>query len=72
MHPYRELLTDPEPRSAPSEERVLHAILCAVGAIPVAIALLRGSFGVEGTVGLGMTLAGLAGLVASVRVARRC
>lgn len=70
MHPYRELPTDPETRSAPSEERVLYAILCAVGAIPVAIALLRGEFGVEATLGLVMTLAGLAGLVTSARVAR--
>ena len=63
MHPYRQLPTDPEARSAPSEERILYAILCAVGAIPVAIALLRGgSFGVEATLGLGMALAGLAGL----------
>ena len=70
MHPYRELPTDPEPRSTPSEERVLYAILCAVGAIPIVVALLGGDFGVEATLGLGMTLAGLAGLVASARVAR--
>ena len=62
MHPYRQLPTDPEAPSAPGEERVLYAILCAVGAIPVAIALLRGSFGVEATLGLAMALAGLAGL----------
>lgn len=62
MHPYRQLPTDPETRSAPSEERVLYAVLCAVGAIPVAAALVHGSFGVEATVGLGMALAGFAGL----------
>jgi hypothetical protein len=72
VHPFRQLPTDPEARSAPSEERVLYAILCAVGAIPVAIALLRGgSFGVEATIGLLMALAGLAGLVAWPRAARR-
>jgi hypothetical protein len=71
VHPYRELPTDHEAPSAPSEERVLYAILCAVGAIPVAIAVLRGGgFGVEATIGLGMALAGLAGLVGSARVAR--
>lgn len=72
MHPYRQSPTDREARSAPSEERILYAILCAVGGIPIAIALLRGgSFGVEATLGLGMVLAGLAGLVASVRTAHR-
>lgn len=63
VHPYRQLPTDHEARSAPSEERVLYAVLCAVGAIPVAIALLLGGgFGAEATVGLLMALAGLAGL----------
>jgi hypothetical protein len=72
VHPYRQLPTDPEAPPAPSEERILYAILCAIGAIPVAIALLRGGgFGVEATIGLLMVLAGLAGLVASTRVARR-
>ena len=71
MHPYRQLPTAPEARPTPSEERVLYAVLCGVGAIPVAIALvLRGSFGVEATLGLAMELAGLAGLVASQRAAR--
>jgi hypothetical protein len=72
MHPYRELPTAPETRSALSEERVLYAILCAVGAIPVPIALLRGGFGVEASLGLLMVLTGLAGLVASPRVDRGC
>ena len=72
MHPYRQLPTEPEARSDPSEERILYAILCAVGAIPVAIALLGGGgFGVEATLGLGMALAGMAGLVTSTREARR-
>ncbi len=63
MHPYRQLPTDPEARSAPGEERVIYAVLCAVGAIPIAIALLRGGgLGVEATLGLLMALAGLAGL----------
>lgn len=54
-----------------TEERILYGALCGVGAIPIAIALLRGgSFGVEATLGLLMALAGLAGLVASARVAR--
>jgi hypothetical protein len=71
VHPYRQLPTDREAPSAPSEERVLYAILCAVGGIPVAIALLGGGFGVEATLGLGMAVAGLAGLIAPIRVARR-
>lgn len=63
VHPYRQLPTDREAPAPPSEERILYAILCVIGAIPVAIALLRGgSFGVEATFGLGMVLAGLAGL----------
>jgi hypothetical protein len=71
VHPYRELPTDREAPSAPREELLLYVILCAVGAIPVAAALLRGGgFGVEATVGLAMSLAGLAGLVASARAAR--
>lgn len=72
MHPYRQLPADCEAGPAPSEERILHAILCAVGAIPVVIAVLRGGgFGVEATVGLVMALAGLAGLVASTRTGGR-
>ena len=72
MHPYRQPATDREARSAPSEEPILYMGLCVIGAIPIAIALLRGSgFGVEATVGLGMALAGLAGLVASRRTAGR-
>jgi hypothetical protein len=74
VHPYRQLPTDHDARSArsaPSEERILYAALCVVGAIPVAIALLRGGgLGVEATMGLLMALAGLAGVVASARVAR--
>ena len=72
MHPYRELPTAPELRSAPSEEHVLYTILCAVGVIPVVVALLGDGFGVEATVGLLMALVGLAGLLASARVTRRC
>jgi hypothetical protein len=71
VHPYRQLPTDPDRPSAPSEERILYAILCVIGAIPVVIALLGGGFGVEATVGLAMTLAGLTGLIASTRTAGR-
>ena len=71
MHPYRELPTDREAPSAPSEELILYVVLCIVGAIPIAAALLRGAFGVEATVGLAMALAGLAGLVASARAIRK-
>lgn len=71
VHPYRELPTDRDAPSAPSEERILYAILCAIGAIPVVIGLLGGGFGVEATIGLAMVLAGLAGLVASTRTAGR-
>jgi hypothetical protein len=72
VHPYRQLPADCEAPPAPSEERILHAVLCAVGAIPVVIAVLRGGgFGVEATVGLVMAVAGLVGLVASVRTGGR-
>jgi hypothetical protein len=71
VHPYRELPTDREAPSAPSEELILYVVLCIVGAIPLAVALLRGgAFGVEATVGLAMALAGLAGLLASARAIR--
>jgi hypothetical protein len=71
VHPYRQIPTDSEAGSAMTEEWILYGALCGVGAIPIAIALLRGgSFGVEATLGLLMALAGLAGLVASARVAR--
>jgi hypothetical protein len=72
VHPYRELPADREAPSAPREELILYVLLCAVGAIPVAAALLRGgAFGVEATVGLAMALAGLVGLVGSARAGRR-
>jgi hypothetical protein len=71
VHPYRQLPTDREAPPAPSEERILYAVLCAVGAIPVAIALVDDGFGVEATIGLAMALAGLAGLAASMRTADR-
>jgi hypothetical protein len=68
VHPYRQLPTDHEVRSAMREERILYAALCVVGAIPLGIALLRGGgLGVEATLGLLMALAGLAGLIASAR-----
>lgn len=65
MHPYRKLPAD-HASTAPSEELVLYLALCVVGAIPVATVLVRGgTFGVEATLGLMMTLAGLAGLLAA-------
>ncbi|HEX3761149.1 MAG TPA: hypothetical protein VHW23_20785 [Kofleriaceae bacterium] len=67
MHPYRELPTHHEAPSAPREELILYAILCVIGAIPLAIALLGGGFGVEATLGLAMTLAGLVGLIGATR-----
>jgi hypothetical protein len=67
VHPYRQLPTDREAPPALSEERILYAVLCAVGAIPVVIALVGDGFGVEATIGLAMALAGLAGLAASRR-----
>jgi hypothetical protein len=71
VHPYRQPPADREAPSAPSEEWIVHAILCAVGAIPVVIAVLGGGFGVEATVGLVMAVAGVAGLVASARAGGR-
>ena len=72
MHPYRKHRSWRTVAPAASEERVLYAALCVVGAIPVAAALDRGgSFGVEPTIGLAMALAGLAGLVAMLIDLRR-
>ena len=68
MHPYRKhrpLRTAPP---AATEERVVYAALCLVGAIPVAVALAHGgAFGVEPTLGLIMLLAGAAGLALARR-----
>ena len=48
---------------AASEERLVYAALCLVGAIPVGVALAHGgTFGVEPTIGLLMVLAGAIGL----------
>jgi hypothetical protein len=63
LHPYRKLPLDRDARSASGEELILYAVLVVVGAIPVAAALVRGgAFGVEATIGLGMALAGVAGV----------
>jgi hypothetical protein len=49
VHPYRQIPTDSEAGSAMTEEWILYGALCGVGAIPIAIALLRGgSFGARG------------------------
>jgi hypothetical protein len=74
-HPYREpQATVNRPAAALGEELILYVALCAVGAIPVVIALVRGgAFGVEPTLGLAMIAAGLLGLLAGLRAARvRC
>jgi hypothetical protein len=63
VHPYRKHRPVPAERPAASEERVVYAALCMVGAIPVAVTLAHGgAFGVEPTLGLIMAVAGAAGL----------
>ena len=67
MHPYRKHRPCRAEASPASEELVVYAALCVVGAIPVAVALGRGgAFGVEPTLGMLMALAGVAGLVATL------
>ena len=49
---------------AHSEELIIYALLVAIGAIPVAIALVqRTVFGVEATLGLLMVCAGATGAI---------
>ena len=65
MTPYRKM-----PSSAPetrpdrnAEELILYGLLVAIGAIPVALALVQGGvFGVEPTLGLVMLCMGLLGV----------
>ena len=65
MHPYRELPTCPTAPPQPGEELVIYIALCMIGAIPIATALIGGgAFGVEATVGLGMALGGVGGMIA--------
>jgi hypothetical protein len=65
MHPYRKHRPCRAAVPAASEELIVYAALCVVGAIPVAVAVVRGgAFGVEPTLGMLMALAGVAGLVA--------
>jgi len=48
----------------PGEELAIYFALSAIGAIPIATALIGGgAFGVEATIGLGMALVGVVGLV---------
>jgi hypothetical protein len=72
MHPYRK---DRECRAevpAASEEVIVYAALCVVGAIPIAVALGRGgALGVEPTLGMLMVLAGAAGLITTLIHVRR-
>jgi len=68
MHPYRELPAPCDAPSVPREELILYAVLCLIGAIPLAIAALGGDgFGAEATLGLAMVLAGAVGLVSVTR-----
>jgi hypothetical protein len=65
VHPYRKPLPDAAATPAASEELVLYAALCVIGAIPIVAALVRGEpLGVEATLGGLMALGGVAGLVA--------
>ena len=67
MHPYRKHRPRCAEPSPASEEPVVYAALCVVGATATGIALGRGGvFGVEPTLGMLMALAGVAGLVATL------
>jgi hypothetical protein len=68
-HPYRDLPVPAAPAPAPlDEERLLYALLLAIGAIPVIVALVdHRTFGVDATLGLLMILAGTLGALAHSR-----
>ncbi len=65
-HPYRKLPATPPLARDPAriEERIVYALMIAIGAIPVWIATDHG-FGVEATIGGVMIGLGLAGTIAS-------
>jgi hypothetical protein len=64
MHPYREPSTsDPGHLAGADEETVLYVLLILIGAVPAILALSTGAvLGVDATLGLLMTAAGLIGL----------
>jgi hypothetical protein len=67
MHPYRKHRSTCREASPASEELIVYAALCVVGAIPIAVALGRGgAFGVEPTLGMLMALAGVAGVITTL------
>jgi hypothetical protein len=73
MHPYRDMATPVEDAPRPNrEELVLHGLLAAIGAIPVAVALVSHErFGLDATLGLLMALVGAAGFVRQRRARAR-
>lgn len=63
MHAYRKHRPVHAASPAATEERLVYAALCVVGAIPVAVAIAHGgAFGAEPTIGLLMVLGGAIGL----------
>jgi hypothetical protein len=63
VHPYRKPHPGAAATPAASEELVLYAALCVIGAIPIVAALVRGEpLGVEATLGGLMALGGAAGV----------
>jgi len=56
------------PSKSHPEELILYGLLVGIGAIPVAIALVRrATFGVEATLGLLMVCAGAIGMIVYAR-----
>lgn len=63
MHPYRESMRTKRAIGADREELLLYVLMAAIGAIPVAIALLRhATFGFDSTLGLVMVAIGVVGM----------
>ena len=66
MSPYRTPPPAPRPPSQNDrgDDRVIAAVMAAVGAIPVVIAIVGGyAFGAEATIGLVLLVLGIAGLI---------
>lgn len=64
MHPYRDPWSPPPPPAEASDERAIAAVMTATGAVPVAGALMaHAAFGGGVTIGLGMLVLGVIGLV---------
>ncbi|HET9987086.1 MAG TPA: hypothetical protein VFQ65_01165 [Kofleriaceae bacterium] len=72
MHPDRNTHLAVERTESDREELIIYGLLIVIGALPVAIALVRRAiFGFDATFGLLMVLVGLVGVVVRLRPSRR-